>query len=422
MTDEIRAIGEECYIYRSSKTELVSADNKKRVSLSVTEYNILSFFIDNQDAPVSLEEIAQHIWGKNYRADAKDPDSIKSQITRIRKKLDKIENGLGKKRIDTNYGLRTYTLVTKPTPKSTHQEATAPSLSCVFLRGRDNPSDVFVLPSHFIVPRLPLQHLLDSAFLDSNIHVISGQRGMGKSELARCFSRVCCGDSSCRDELKYNTVIWTTYSEKGLKDTISKLNYSGDAVDSQLYSEKIRLLFETKKPCLLVVDNFDNETSFAEELSSNSSVYMDLLRCGCHILLTSKVNLSDCYAVRQTEILPLPESHLYSLFWTLSEEEETKSNQEKATELIEKYLDRNTYLVILAAKLTETASLDDILNAFKKLSVAQMADPVSVEKDGTKQPSASLLSQYKILFNLGCNKDTKENRYPHRAKAILHCR
>lgn len=69
MTDEIRAIGEECYIYRSSKTELVSADNKKRVSLSVTEYNILSFFIDNQDAPVSLEEIAQHIWGKNYRAD-----------------------------------------------------------------------------------------------------------------------------------------------------------------------------------------------------------------------------------------------------------------------------------------------------------------------------------------------------------------
>lgn len=93
MTDEIRAIGEECYIYRSSKTELVSADNKKRVSLSVTEYNILSFFIDNQDAPVSLEEIAQHIWGKNYRADAKDPDSIKSQITRIRKKLDKIENG-----------------------------------------------------------------------------------------------------------------------------------------------------------------------------------------------------------------------------------------------------------------------------------------------------------------------------------------
>lgn len=400
MTDEIRAIGEECYIYRSSKTELLSADNKKRVSLSVTEYNILSFFIDNQDAPVSLEEIAQHIWGKNYRADAKDPDSIKSQITRIRKKLDKIENGLGKKRIDTNYGLRTYTLVTKPTPKSTHQEATAPSLSCVFLRGRDNPSDVFVLPSHFIVPRLPLQHLLDSAFLDSNIHVISGQRGMGKSELARCFSRVCCGDSSCRDELKYNTVIWTTYSQKGLKDTISKLNYSGDAVDSQLYSEKIRLLFETKKPCLLVVDNFDNETSFAEELSSNSSVYMDLLRCGCHILLTSKVNLSDCYAVRQTEILPLPESHLYSLFWTLSEEEETKSNQEKATELIEKYLDRNTYLVILAAKLTETASLDDILNAFKKLSVAQMADPVSVEKDGTKQPSASLLSQYKILFNL----------------------
>lgn len=31
------------------------------------------------------------------------------------------------------------------------------------------------------------------------------------------------------------------------------------------------------------------------------------------------------------------------------------------------------------------------------------------------------LNKIAFLSN-GCNKDTKENRYPHRAKAILHCR
>lgn len=375
---------------------------------------IFDYLVENHNAVKTRGQIIDRIDGieesPDYNIKSEYRGPVDNAIKVLRKKLGKYGSY-----IDTVRG-RGYKYIGPPkeeknstnsqSPMTSHgsevapQEVTAASLSCIFERGKDNPGDVFVLPDHFIIPHLPMQQLLDTAFLDSNIHVISGQRGMGKSELARYFSRVCCGDESCRDALKYNTVIWTSYSERGLKDTISKLNYSEDVADNQLYSDKIRLLFKIKKPCLLVIDNFDNEISFAEELSGSSSVYMDLLRCGCHILLTSKVDLSDCYAVRQTEILPLPESHLNSLFWELSEEEKTKSNQEKASELIGKYLDRNTYLVILAARLTETSSIDDILKAFKKLTVAQMADPISAEKDGTKQFPASLLSQYETMFNL----------------------
>ncbi|MBR3973503.1 MAG: winged helix-turn-helix domain-containing protein [Oscillospiraceae bacterium] len=400
MDDEIRIMCKECYILRSSKAWLVSSDQQKRVSLTPTEYKILSILIDNQDRPVTREEIAGFIWGSNYAADRKDPESIKPHITRIRKKLDQIENGLGFKRIDSNDGFGSYTLTAKTSSIGSRPATEEPSLSCLFLRERDLPGDVFVPPRHFIVPQAPLQELLDSAFADSNIHAISGQRGMGKSELARYFSKVCCTGANCRKELQYNAVIWTTYSELGLKDTVARLSCTGETASSQQYGEKLRMLSRMKKPCLLVIDNYDNDTTFAEELSGSSQVYMDLLRCGCHILLTSKVNLCSCHAVRQTEIPPLPDRHLDALFWSLCEEEKTPGNQEKAAALIGKYLDRNTYLVILAAKLTETASLDEILKAFRELSVARMEDPVTAEKDGAKRPGASILAQYKTMFNL----------------------
>ena len=451
MTDKIPdkiSIGKGCYISFSSNAKLVRPDTNTHIALTRTEYRMLRYWVDNASKPVSLESMANLIWGSNYDANKRDPVNLKSHITHIRKKLIQLNPALTDSLV-TNTGYGSYTFyknedtpsesheegripsdstdsnashkilldevmplsepaympVTKPTPEAAYQELSAPSLSCVFVRGRDDPNDVFVLPDHFIVPQAPLKYLLDTAFQDSNIHVISGQRGMGKSELARCFSRICCESTSCRDKLKYNAVVWTAYSEKGLEDTISKLSYSGKAVDNQLCSDKLRLLSEMKKPCLLVVDNYDNELSFSEELSSSSPVYKELLQCGCHILFTSKVNLSGCYAVRQTEIPPLPEDYLHSLFWELSSEEDTEDNRKKAAELIEKYLDRNTYLVILAAKLTETASLDDILHAFKNLSIAQMADPISAEKDGTKQLSASLFSQYKMMFNLSSVQD-----------------
>ncbi len=286
MTDKIPdkiSIGKGCYISFSSEAKLVRPDTNTHIALTRTEYRMLRYWVDNASKPVSLESMANHIWGSNYGADDKDPSSLRGHISRIRKKLVQLNPALIDSLVtNTGYGLYTfyknedtpsesheegripsdstdsnashkilldevmplsepaYMPVTKPTSEAAYQEPSAPSLSCVFVRGRDDPNDVFVLPDHFIVPQAPLKYLLDTAFQDSNIHVISGQRGMGKSELARCFSRICCESTSCRDKLKYNAVVWTAYSEKGLEDTISKLSYSGKAVDNQLCSDKLR--------------------------------------------------------------------------------------------------------------------------------------------------------------------------------------
>lgn len=102
-------IGQSCYLSLSSKPELVQDDNLTRIPLTVTEYKLLSIFIDHKNSPVYLEELARYIWGANYGADDKDPNSLKSHITHIRNKLEKLQPGL-RNCLETNYGLNSYTL------------------------------------------------------------------------------------------------------------------------------------------------------------------------------------------------------------------------------------------------------------------------------------------------------------------------
>ena len=107
MMYEKKYIGNTCYISLSSKAELVSTDNSTRIPLSVTEYKVLSFFIDHANVLIQLDELAQFVWGTH--ADEKDPNSLKSQISRVRNKLEQIREGM-RHCIDTNYGLNSYTL------------------------------------------------------------------------------------------------------------------------------------------------------------------------------------------------------------------------------------------------------------------------------------------------------------------------
>lgn len=63
MMYEKKYIGNTCYISLSSKAELVSTDNSTRIPLSVTEYKVLSFFIDHANVPIQLDELARFVWG-----------------------------------------------------------------------------------------------------------------------------------------------------------------------------------------------------------------------------------------------------------------------------------------------------------------------------------------------------------------------
>lgn len=103
-----RYIGSDCFICCSSRAELVRTDESIRVELTATEYKLLLAFVDNVDKPLRLDDLASLLWGSNYSADKKDPYSIKSHISRIRSKLNKINPAL-KIRFETNHGYNTYT-------------------------------------------------------------------------------------------------------------------------------------------------------------------------------------------------------------------------------------------------------------------------------------------------------------------------
>lgn len=94
-----------CYIRFSSKAELMRIDDGLCVELTYKEYKILSLFWNKVDKPVSLYELAECLWGINYD---KNPDSIKSQITRLKAKIIKISPELVG-RLNTNHGYGTYT-------------------------------------------------------------------------------------------------------------------------------------------------------------------------------------------------------------------------------------------------------------------------------------------------------------------------
>lgn len=114
-------IGLACYISYSSKAELVCPDTNTHIALTPTEYRIICYLVDNANSPVQLEAIATYLWGSNYHADSKDPESIKSHITRIRTKLARLHPAL-KDSLETNYGYGSYTYKITQTVLASHKE------------------------------------------------------------------------------------------------------------------------------------------------------------------------------------------------------------------------------------------------------------------------------------------------------------
>ncbi|MFV0312431.1 MAG: response regulator transcription factor [Dysgonomonas sp.] len=76
--------------------------NEKEVALTRKEYDLLLYFIMNEDKVLSKEDIAEHLWGDDMSLTADSFDFIYNHIKNLRKKL--IDNGC-KDYIKTVYGI-----------------------------------------------------------------------------------------------------------------------------------------------------------------------------------------------------------------------------------------------------------------------------------------------------------------------------
>ena len=303
---------------------------KQHNTLTPSECRVLKCYLDNSPAIVTWDELIKKVWLdmtgvwdharlpvlQKFHSEIKKKCGLKEKLV---KKCDQIGyklNPIIKFEWVETFSLRTL-----------------------------SPNDIFIKPEHYIHPLEWISELNKNAFKYTNVHVISGERGIGKTDLAR---------------------------------------------------KKIELLNKLQKPTLLIIDNYDNENSYKEELSENSKIYRALRDTGCHILLTSKVDLNSCFGLHQTKLSHLPFSSLCDLFLQIADNIEEDNIEVMVKELVGKYLCYNTYLVRLSAKLTATRTISEILFAFQNMNAGSIDDPI----DGKNQDENSLIEHYKLLFNI----------------------
>lgn len=270
MDDQQRKdIGDICYITAQPSAALVRSADGARIQLSYTEFTLLSFFIDNINYPLSLDTLANKLWGMNHD---KNPDSIRSQITHIRKKLNDIQPGFGNCCIrSSGRGFSSYLMNIDPVPdidphiggekKTAHYDRnTFSSLSA---------QQLYSLHSNCPLPDLiaarvngyaeEAEAVCDQLSQYNNKAALVGMGGVGKSELAKAIAADSADMFSIRMWVSFsNTLqetivsdntfsIWGCNREDHLKDT-----------DRQYFERKMRILKSiADRRVLIIVDGFD---------------------------------------------------------------------------------------------------------------------------------------------------------------------
>ena len=77
--------------------------NGKPLDLTPTEVNILKFFLEHPDTPLTREEILQGVWGDDFYG---DPDIVNVNIRRLRVKIEESTKSPKFIKTEWNYGYR----------------------------------------------------------------------------------------------------------------------------------------------------------------------------------------------------------------------------------------------------------------------------------------------------------------------------
>ena len=160
---------------------------------------------------------------------------------------------------------------------------------------------------------------------------------------------------------------------------------------------------------ILVIDNYDSP-NYKTELSEGSRVCEELRGTGCYILITSRNSLNPeiCYGSDQTVLTPLDTKDLVKLFKKHAGfNNNDYKKDKKIRSFIKDYLKSNTYLVILAARLVSTSSLEEVLNSiFIEHNIKENDEPI----EGRGTNDKTIFEHLTELFNISDVFNSEEKR------------
>lgn len=232
-----------------------------------------------------------------------------------------------------------------------------------------------------------------------NAVFIYGEHGMGKTVLAKLYAV----------ENYKSHVLFTEY-KGNFKNTVESLygylygkeyepkdgNYEKSAY--QMALEELRRDPVQTRKWLVVIDNFNNDESDEEDqyiLELQGEEFQDLLNTGVHMLITTTIT-ADIVSQKGMHMEPLEDiKDLYE------HKSETKIT-EKAEEVIN-LVKKNTLIVTLTAGLVKKNKgneeiLDQLINAFKEMSIQQIPDRIS-DEGGRVKGKETLYEHMKTVFN-----------------------
>lgn len=408
--DPNRAQADEADFMYSHQTvsRWISNRSKPRFAPTATyKYFAFTFclpFYDYRESEMLLE--LNQILLRHDFASPLDTDSILREKNNdvIHQKLDAFLQCL------TNYAA-------KPRSAETAVKAAKKEISVTFRRDRaHHAAHIFSPCAHCFYedPHDPsLTFLLENAFTEGrNVFAICGQRGIGKTELAKTFCRVCGNRTDIRRQLQYKNILFASYVDSGangLRETILSIPCAGISEAEDPFLARISALRALAKPALLVIDNFDAFDDFDAILSDRDpttkglSDYYHLRTSGIDILFTSQIDLREVETLRPMHLKAADTNTLTALFRSISA---SNDKEEDIRALIENSLCSNTYLVVLCAKLASVLSLDTIRHAYEELELRSLYDPIRSTKDGV-ETTAPLMQHYQAMFRL-CSFSTNE--------------
>lgn len=231
---------------------------------------------------------------------------------------------------------------------------------------------------------------LREVLVQNRIVFVQGAPGIGKSELVKAYAKA--------NRKNYTNILYITYTGS-LKQNIAALYFADDRTEDDeeaLFRKHNRFLRTLKEDTLLIIDNFDVDTSRDELLDV-------VLKYHCRIIFTTR-NSFDGRCIFPVEEINDSEQlfHLAAQFYS-----DAAAHRDEVVQIIEA-VHRNTFAVELAARLLETGILEPAV-VLDKLRVEgasfDAADKIHTAKDGKRKYETYYTHIHKLfaLFRLSAS-------------------